>query len=137
MSESPEFNDLRTELLETTEEFFKLFEKRQSLVNKIMRFKYDHNLEGFDAKRESQVFANLSPFLKSLDNRELYIFSMLIENQARKANPSYPLWSEGDHMDDPEDKWSHFVNPIMLRHVKPDLYKELKFKGVWQKRISL
>ncbi len=127
---------LRQQLGEINISLLAIMEQRQSLVQKIMKEKIAKDVALYDIAQELRVFENLKDHLKNSGNRELYIFSMLLENHGRSAYPAYPLWSEGEHLKEPAEKWFCYVNPMMVKTVKPDLFSEIPFNEVWSGKFA-
>lgn len=101
-----------------------------------MQEKIAQDVPLYDLEQELRVFNNLKTELEPLENRGLYIFSMLLENHGRSAYPAYPLWSEGEHLGEQAERWFCYANPMMIKVLRPDLFGEIPLNEDWAKKFQ-
>jgi hypothetical protein len=101
--------------------------ERRNLSLKIQELKKGSGrFSHFDPEREVLVFELMKSDLIELSIKELFAFSLIMEDQAMALAPgSYPQWSKGIHLLSPELNPAHQVNPILLKITHPDLFSRL------------
>lgn len=119
---------LRLKLLNLNIELFELMSKRTQYVHKIQEQKLSENLKVFDPKREVLLFAKIQIDLKKLTLKQLFAFSLIIENDASTFCSSYPFWSERVHILNASGKLIEQINPILLKAYDTRLFSELSLK---------
>lgn len=132
---------LRKELKTLSEEFFLFLEQRRSLVSSIQATK-DNSKQYFcfDPKYEATLFTKQSESLSKLSLKELYAYSLILEDHANVSNGSYPEWSIQPHLDEKNHEQMSGINPILLAVTHKDLYDQLlindEFKSILGKYVS-
>ncbi|MFW5887562.1 MAG: hypothetical protein ACOCUH_02070, partial [Bacteriovoracia bacterium] len=98
-------NFLRDDLEKVNDQFFSFLELRRDLVKRIQKSKnleWEKDFPYFDAAREIVFFAQMGEKLTNLSYKELYAFSLLIEDHALLGDDVfelYPMWSRKVHID--------------------------------------
>ena len=126
--------ELRVQLELINREILWLFFKRRKVIEAIIEKKSSLCPQGslYDPERELKVFEKLRPFLKEMDLEELLSFSLLIEIHVRRKNSNYPCWSQGKHSRENSLGLVNQINPLLLKVVRPSLFKNLVFKEGFQ-----
>lgn len=125
-------HQLRQELLATNEKLIKSMLLRKEQVHAIQEIKVSGGKNIFCPEREFELFTALKTQLCDLSLRELLSLSLIIEEDACSFSNTkniYPAWSEGEHLQIAPTKLFEQINPIMLKVIKPMLFKELKLKA--------
>lgn len=129
-----ELNHLRHELLAINQQFFHIIEQRKDLVHAIQSQKFSAGQTVFCPEREWELFNQLANELKRLSIRELLAFSLVIEEDARSFNDTYPAWSEGQHL--ARDRHQNItqniielINPILLKVAQFDHFKDIQLNS--------
>tara|TARA_Y100000385_G_C13071757_1_gene629387 strand:+ start:873 stop:1289 length:417 start_codon:yes stop_codon:yes gene_type:complete len=130
-------NDLKT----LNEEFFLFLEQRSSLVKSIQSTKVKtNNYFCFDPAHEFSLFSKQTDNLSKLSLKELYAYSLILEDHACVSEQSYPLWSEQNHLNEKNHNLSFGINPILLAVTYKDLYDQLplneEFKSSLEKHVK-
>jgi chorismate mutase len=124
----------REALAQANSEFFYLLGERRSLCLKVQEYKapqgkYQH----FDPKREVDLFAASLEQLKKLSLKELFAFSLIMEDQAMAMAPgSYPNWSTRIHLSQGQNDLYEMINPLMLNSTHPELFAKLNLAADFQ-----
>lgn len=128
--------EIKNQITEANLKILKIFSERKELIKKLTVEKVSSSSTLFDIDYEFQTFKELKNELNDLENRELYLFSMILENHEKNAFPAYPVWSEGEHLGEQKERWFCFTNPFLVYHVKPELFSEIPFNDTWRERID-
>src|SRR3989338_4723369 len=120
----------RLSLLVLNQQIINLIRQRRNLVQQISSHKKSQEL--FDIKREIEVFQKLSIDLSPLTLDELFAFSFLMETQVKQWG-QYPSWSKGDHLEQASEHLIHKINPVMLKVLKPEEFKNLDLNPNFKK----
>lgn len=127
-----QLHQLRQELLATNEKLIQSMLQRKEQVHAIQEIKILDGKNIFCPNREVELFTALKNQLTELSLRELLSLSLIIEEDARSFSNTkniYPAWSEGEHLQIAPTKLFEQINPIMLKVIRPMLFKELKLKA--------
>lgn len=120
---------LRKQLVPINQQLISSILARKEQVKKIQHLKVnkDNTYKNFDPKQEILVFKSLHDSLKQFSLRELFAFSLLVEEHASSETLSYPCWSHGVHLSQERVslKIQHMINPILLAVIHKDLYDQL------------
>ena len=118
---------LREALVHLNSQLCMIVAERRNLSLKIQELKKGSGrFSHFDPEREVLVFELMKSDLIELSIKELFAFSLIMEDQAMALAPgSYPQWSKGIHLLCPELNPAHQVNPILLKITHPDLFSRL------------
>ena len=117
---------LRYEMDLINNEIIEKLMKREEIAARILNFKENKDLSIWDPAREIHVFKSALIILGHENLELMSVFSFIMEKQARKFNPDYPRWSQGDHLVHPEDRPFHQINPVLLMLVNKGEYLSLK-----------
>jgi chorismate mutase len=118
---------LREALLQLNTQFFMLLSDRRALTLQIQELKSaSGRFSHFDPERERELFLHLLIELKELSLKELLAFSLIMEDQAMAMAPgSYPQWSSGTHLEEPDQGIVSMINPVLLKITHPELFNRL------------
>ncbi len=120
-------SDLRTENKKIYLNLIELFVKRRDIVKQIVLLKDLKKLDNFyDPLFEKELFTELKPSLGKLSIKELLAVSLLIEDHVGEEH-GYPQWSDKFHLREINAKKFDLINPIMLKIIRPEIFKGLKF----------
>jgi chorismate mutase len=127
-------NVLRDELQSLTTDLLTKINSRKNLVTKIQKEKTTTGeFKNFDLQREVALFNSLSDQLVTYSVKELFILSLLIENQAG-GEFDYPSWSSQVHIEIAQTSIINQINPILLATFQKSRYDALqlneKFKQI-------
>ena len=129
-----QLKSLRSQLETVNDQFFSLLKKRKSLVHQIQSQKEIKS--SYDLNRELELFKSQESTLSSLSQVELYIYSLIIEEQAHSYNESYPRWSCKEHLTTSVQA-NHLegTNPLLLALFDKKSYSLLNIKSEFQIEI--
>lgn len=132
---------LRAKLNTFNEEFFLFLKQRKKLVQTIQLLKdKKKTYYCFDPAREFSLFTSMSNHLEALSLKELYVYSLILEDHAATTELSYPMWSEQIHLYEKNQYQFCGINPILLAVTYKDLYDQLplnkKFKILLEKHVK-
>lgn len=128
LSRESDLAQLREGLAQLNSELFLTIRERRSLTVRVQELKgpqgrYAH----YDPDREKEIFTHFQTELRGLSLKELLAFSLIMEDQAMAMAPgSYPAWSSGAHVVNPEKELFQMMNPLMLKMSRPDFFNRLK-----------
>lgn len=126
---------LRLELENLNENILKLFHERKTISGNIQKVKSDTGSKTFDPAREIQLFKVLAPELSKLSLKELFAFSLLMEDHAGSA---YPAWSDGvQYQQGSASKERPGINPLLLLLFHPEKIKVDTLKNEYRNLIKL
>lgn len=124
---------LRSELEEINNSLFSCLENRSKLVYEIQKIKGEFNKAVYDKSRELELFKRESEKLSKLNNKQLLIYSLLIENDANQFDGTYPAWSSMEHLESCSQKsLSELTNPMLLALFDKKSYSSLNIKPNFQ-----
>ena len=115
-----ELNSCRARLEELNQEFFQILAKRRSITKKIQKAKKESGDNCYAPERELELFRRQSEFFETCSLKELWSFSLIMEDQ---AGDSYPKWSEGEHLKDKAqnmERIAHRINPLLVLLFHPE-----------------
>ncbi len=126
---------LRSELLDLNRMMFSLWAQRKKRVSEIQQLK-NINLRlkefaHFDPDREWQLIQSLSRQIHQLSMKEVWAFSLLIEEHAG-GGTYYPEWSRGIHLQEFNGTMEQMINPLLLKKVHPQLFSALPLNQTFQ-----
>ena len=125
---------LRSQLERVNDQFFSLLKKRKSLVHQIQSEKEIKS--SYDLNRELELFKSQESILSGLSQVELYIYSLIIEEQAYSYNKSYPRWSFKEHLNNSDQEYYlDGTNPLLLALFDKKSYSSLNIKSEFQIKI--
>lgn len=132
--------NLREQLKELTQQYFRLINFRKELVAKIQKTKpQDKIYFAFDPFQEKQIFKLQKEHLKNMSPRELLAYSLIMEEHASVTINAYPQWSQGEHISGQNMDLLSYVNPILLAVVHKEKYDELplneQFKNILESHV--
>jgi chorismate mutase len=129
-----QLKSLRSQLETVNDQFFSLLKKRKSLVHQIQSQKEIKS--SYDLNRELELFKSQENTLSGFSQVELYIYSLIIEEQAHSYNESYPRWSFKEHLNTSDPK-NHLdgTNPLLLALFDKKSYSLLNIKSEFQIEI--
>jgi chorismate mutase len=123
-----EITPIREKLLKLNQELVQLLIDRSTLVQQIQSKKNRNTTFWcYDAKRELDVFTEMSGELSSLSDRELLALSLIMESQANVAEHSYPAWSQKVHLINQANRLYEMINPNLLFVSRKEYYRQLDF----------
>ena len=136
-----ELKVMRDELDKITKELFKIIQNRKVSVQQIQLSKEKTSaFKSFDPIREYSLFQNYKIELQSMSLKELFSFSLLIEDHAEISTGDYPQWSNLEHISSINKDFTQLqnqVNPILLAVTHKDLYDSLKLSKEFQTLLNL
>lgn len=125
---------LRESLELVNSDLFSLLNKRKSIVHNIQKLKQTNLC--FDYDRELELFKKNTNLLKDLSDKELYIYSLIIESHAESYNGNYPSWSSYEHLETPSTDVLDGTNPLLLALFSKKRYASLNIKSRFQVNIK-
>jgi chorismate mutase len=120
----------REELLKLNQNIFEYIQTRKTIVNEIQKLKKKNSIYGcWDPKQEKKLFSHFSHIIKRCSLKELFAFSLLMEDHAMIYTQAYPAWSELEHLQSSNIVNAiHQINPILLAEFNKDYYDQLPLK---------
>lgn len=118
---------LRTQLQSLNNSLFELMDTRRLIVHSIQDEKKSSNQNVFLPEREIELFFSMKNEIQKLSFKKLLAFSLIIEDDARSYNQSYPAWSEKVHVALSKNILEEQINPILLKAYDLKLFQSISF----------